>query len=301
MSTPTERGLEWKVGVLIVVSTAILVAFIFILGNFSLRSGYTIAVDYDYIGALQPGAPVKVSGIKVGKVESVDFLGGKPDATGKRVQVRVTAWIEDRAKDSIRSDAEFFINTAGVLGEQYLEIVPGTDWAKPPVTAGALIHDSGWFAVGYLNSAAIKSSRVYRRIGPMVERLAERFGPWEIFIARFIYGTRNPSSVFWGLQRLPYVEFAGLELLALTVWGSLLTLVGYHSTAWALKLIGKVEHKNHPTLLLIAIVLAFVVVALLRYFNRRGIVKIQKKVEAREHAAELAEEQAESTADSEIR
>ena len=171
----------------------------------------------------------------------------------------------------------------------------------PAAIIGALIHDTGWFAVGYLNSAAIKSSRVYRRIGPMVERLAERFGPWEIFIARFIYGTRNPSSVFWGLQRLPYVEFAGLELLALTVWGSLLTLVGYHSTAWALKLIGKVEHKNHPTLLLIAIVLAFVVVALLRYFNRRGIVKIQKKVEAREHAAELAEEQPQSTADSEIR
>ncbi len=136
----TDRGLEWKVGVLIVVATAILVAFIFILGNFSLRSGYTIAVDYDYIGALQPGAPVKVSGIKVGKIESVDFFGGKPDETGKRVQVRVTAWIEDRAKDSIRSDAEFFINTAGVLGEQYLEIVPGRDWDHPAIVAKSIIH-----------------------------------------------------------------------------------------------------------------------------------------------------------------
>ncbi len=138
---PTERGLEWKVGALIVVSTAILLAFIFILGNLSLRSGYTLAIDYDYIGALQPGAPVKVSGIKVGKIESVDFLGGKPDArTGKRVQVRVTAWIEDRAKDSIRSDAEFFINTAGVLGEQYLEIVPGRDWEHPAIAAMSVIH-----------------------------------------------------------------------------------------------------------------------------------------------------------------
>jgi phospholipid/cholesterol/gamma-HCH transport system substrate-binding protein len=144
MSTTTttgERGLEFKVGLLIVVSTAILLGFIFILGNFSLRSGYTIYVDYDYIGALQPGAPVKVSGIKVGKVESVDFLGGKPDAkTGKRVQVRVTVWIEDRAKDSIRSDAEFFINTAGVLGEQYLEIVPGRDWDHPAIAADSVIH-----------------------------------------------------------------------------------------------------------------------------------------------------------------
>ena len=173
--------------------------------------------------------------------------------------------------------------------------------AIPAAILGALIHDTGWYALGYLNSAAIKASRVYRRIGPMVERLAERFGPWEIFIARFIYGTRNPSSVFWGIQHLPYPEFAGLELLALTVWGSLLTTIGFHSTGWALKLMGKVEHKHHAKLLIGAIVVAFIVFALLRFFNRRGIVKIQKKVEAREHAADLAEEKAPPTADSEIR
>ena len=173
--------------------------------------------------------------------------------------------------------------------------------AVPAAIIGALIHDSAWFAIGYFNSATIKASRVYRRIGPMVERLAERFGPWEIFIARFIYGTRNPSSVFWGIQHLPYPQFAGLEVLALTIWGSLLTLVGFHSTGWALKLIGKVDNKHHGHLLVAAIALAFVVVALLRIFNRKGIVKIQEKVEAREHAAEVAEEQAQSTADSEIR
>ena len=137
-----ERGLEFRVGLLILVSSAILVAFIFVLGNFSLRSGFNIYVDYDYIGSLQPGAPVKVSGIKVGKVEAVDFLGGKPDPKldGKRVQVRVTVWIEDRVRDSVRSDAEFFINTAGVLGEQYLEIVPGRDWEKPAIAPNAIIH-----------------------------------------------------------------------------------------------------------------------------------------------------------------
>jgi phospholipid/cholesterol/gamma-HCH transport system substrate-binding protein len=138
-----ERGLEFKVGLLILVSSAILVGFIFVLGNFSLRSGFRFQLDYDFIGSLQPGAPVKVSGIKVGKIEDVEFLGGKPDpkVNNQRVQVRVTVWVEDRVKDAIRSDAEFFINTAGVLGEQYLEIVPGTDWEKPPITAGAIIHD----------------------------------------------------------------------------------------------------------------------------------------------------------------
>jgi phospholipid/cholesterol/gamma-HCH transport system substrate-binding protein len=137
-----ERGLEFKVGLLILISTAILVGFIFVLGNFSLRSGFTVSVDFDYIGSLQPGAPVKVSGIKVGKVKDVEFFGGKLDpAINKRVQVRVTVWIEERVRDAIRRDAEFFINTAGVLGEQYLEIVPGKDWEGSAIAEDAIIHD----------------------------------------------------------------------------------------------------------------------------------------------------------------
>src|SRR5512133_1584563 len=98
-----ERSLEFKVGLLILLSSAILVGFIFVLGNFSLRSGFTVYIDYDYIGSLQPGAPIKVSGIKVGKVKDVEFFGGKEDPAigGKRVQVRVTAWVEDRVRDSI--------------------------------------------------------------------------------------------------------------------------------------------------------------------------------------------------------
>ena len=140
-----ERGLEFKVGLLIVISTIILLGFVFILGNYSLRSGFHLYVDYDYVGALQAGAPIKVSGIKVGKVSDIEFVGGKLDPKlNKRVQVRVTAWIEDRAHDSIRSDAEFFINTAGVLGEQYLEIVPGHDWDKPPMAADQVVHGLPW-------------------------------------------------------------------------------------------------------------------------------------------------------------
>lgn len=135
-----ERGLEFRVGLLIIVAAVILVAFVFVLGNFSLSGGYTLYVDYDYSGNLQPGAPVKVAGIKVGKIEDVRFMGGKLDEkSGRRVYVRVEAWIENQARESIRKDAEFFINTAGVLGEQYLEIVPGRNWDDPPLAAGSKV------------------------------------------------------------------------------------------------------------------------------------------------------------------
>jgi phospholipid/cholesterol/gamma-HCH transport system substrate-binding protein len=126
-----ERGLEFKVGLLIVGALVILGGFVFILGNFSLGPGFTLYVDYNFSGNIQPGAPVKVSGIKVGKVEEVQFWGGKVDpATGRRVQVRLKVWVQERVKETIREDAEFFVNTAGVLGEQYLEIAPGS-YEKP--------------------------------------------------------------------------------------------------------------------------------------------------------------------------
>src|SRR5687768_8353797 len=135
-----DRAIEFKVGLLIVIGLVIFAAFIFILGNFSFSSGYTLYVDYGFSGNVQPGAPVKVSGIKAGKVEEVEFLGGKVvDKGGRRVQVRVEVWVEDRVKDTIRRDAEFFINTSGVLGEQYLEIVPGDDYQNPPLEEGAVV------------------------------------------------------------------------------------------------------------------------------------------------------------------
>ncbi len=127
------KSLEAKVGALLVVSLVLLGGFLALLGNFSWRGGTRIRINYDFSGNLQSGAAVKISGIKVGKVEEVRYLGGEVDPdSGKRVQVRVVAFVEDRVKESIRKNAEFFINTQGVLGEQYLEIQPGS-WDQPPL------------------------------------------------------------------------------------------------------------------------------------------------------------------------
>jgi len=137
-----ERGLEFKVGLLIAVALAAAGVFIFALGSFSLGSGYTLHVDYNYIGNLQPGAPVKVAGIKVGRVEAIRFLGGKEidEKTGRRIQVRLDVWVEQKVENTIRQDAEFFINTAGVLGEQYLEIVPGKDYERDPLPPDSTVR-----------------------------------------------------------------------------------------------------------------------------------------------------------------
>jgi membrane protein DedA with SNARE-associated domain len=147
--------------------------------------------------------------------------------------------------------------------------------AIPAAIAGALLHDSCWFALGHFNSNWFKSSKVYQRVGPAVERLANRFGVWQIVIARFIYGTRNPSSVFWGIHKLAYPRFVGVELIGLLVWGHILLAIGYNCTGWAMRLIGSVEQRNHPRMLIITILGAFLFIAIMRWINRRRIYRRQ--------------------------
>jgi phospholipid/cholesterol/gamma-HCH transport system substrate-binding protein len=127
-----EKSIEVKVGILILVSLGILAAFVLIMGGLSFEKTYTVFVDFDNPGGLQSGAPVRIAGVKVGKVSELQFLGGKIDPkTNRRVLVRAKLSIEQRVKESVHEDADFYVTTQGVLGEQYLAIEPGS--AQKPV------------------------------------------------------------------------------------------------------------------------------------------------------------------------
>ena len=66
-----EKSIEVKVGVLILVSLGILAAFVLIMGGLSFEKTYVLYVDFDNPGGLQTGAPVRVAGVKVGKVSEL--------------------------------------------------------------------------------------------------------------------------------------------------------------------------------------------------------------------------------------
>lgn len=122
-----ERSIEVKVGVLILVSLVILGAFILVMGGITFEKTYVVYVDFDNPGGLQSGAAVRMAGLKVGSVGELAFLGGKVDpVTGHRTLVRVKANVEAKYKDAIREDADFYVTTQGVLGEQFLAIDPGS-------------------------------------------------------------------------------------------------------------------------------------------------------------------------------
>jgi phospholipid/cholesterol/gamma-HCH transport system substrate-binding protein len=133
-----ERSIEVKVGALILVSLGILSAFILVMGGLSIQKTYPVFVDFDNPGALQTGAPVRIAGVKVGVVESLQYMGKIDPATGRRVLVRVKVAIEQRVRESVHTDADFYVTALGVLGEQYLAIDPGSP-DKPALPEGSTV------------------------------------------------------------------------------------------------------------------------------------------------------------------
>src|SRR5580692_5561510 len=122
-----ERSIEVKVGALILVSMVILGGFMLIMGGLSFEKTYSVYVDFDNPGGLQSGAAVKIAGVKVGSVKALEFQGGKIDPkSGRRVLVRAQVAVEQRVKDAIHDDADFYVTAPGVLGEQFLAIDPGS-------------------------------------------------------------------------------------------------------------------------------------------------------------------------------
>jgi phospholipid/cholesterol/gamma-HCH transport system substrate-binding protein len=122
-----ERSIEVKVGILILVSLGILVAFVLVMGGLNFERMFSVYVDFDNPGGLQAGAPVRIAGVKVGTVKELAFLGGKVDPkTGRRILVRARLSIEESVRPAVHDDADFYVTTQGVLGEQYLAIDPGT-------------------------------------------------------------------------------------------------------------------------------------------------------------------------------
>ena len=75
----SQRSMEVKVGALILVSLALLAGFVVVMGGMSLEPTYRVYVDFDNPGGLQSGAPIRISGVKVGRVTAIEFRGGKTD------------------------------------------------------------------------------------------------------------------------------------------------------------------------------------------------------------------------------
>ena len=142
MSGDKKKGLsiEARVGLLVLVALGLLGAFVFVLGDVTLAERYTIYVDYENPGNVQPGAPVNIGSIRIGNVEQIEYRGQRLDPqTGRRPMIRMMLQIDEEVRDTIHEDALFYVASQSVLGESIIAVDPGTP-DRAPLDDGAIVE-----------------------------------------------------------------------------------------------------------------------------------------------------------------
>ena len=120
---------EAKVGLFVLLGIALLVYMSLRLGGIKLggEKGYAVFVEFDSAAGLDPNASVRVAGVEVGRVKSIALKDSK-------------AHLELLINPDIKIGKDFtaVLTTKGLLGEKYLELVPGQPGA-PPLKEGDYI------------------------------------------------------------------------------------------------------------------------------------------------------------------
>jgi phospholipid/cholesterol/gamma-HCH transport system substrate-binding protein len=78
---------------------------------------YAVIAKFDNIGGLKVGAPVEMSGVRVGTVTSISY-----DLSVYKAVVNMSI---DRKFDKIPDDSDAAIQTSGLLGANYVALNPG--------------------------------------------------------------------------------------------------------------------------------------------------------------------------------
>jgi phospholipid/cholesterol/gamma-HCH transport system substrate-binding protein len=94
--------------------------------------GYSVTARFDNVGDIQPGAPVSMGGVKIGRVAKVVF-----DSSDYKAVVSMTI---DSQFNKIPDDSWAGIETAGLLGARYVGLDPGG--SETYLAAGSQIENT---------------------------------------------------------------------------------------------------------------------------------------------------------------
>lgn len=135
-------------------------------------------------------------------------------------------------------EGDFTLILAGVVAHLGIFAFP---LAVAAGAIGSLIGDSAWYALGRVRGPRFRQARLYRRVGPTIGRLAKRMGPWELLAARFVYGTKAASMLFWGVHGLSLPRFLLIDALGCVLGSLVFASLGYLVSGSATALMGHVK------------------------------------------------------------
>lgn len=107
-------SLETKVGGFVLGGLALIATALFLLGDVTFERRYTLYVNFTDVGNLNKDAPVRLSGVEVGKVAEIELIDG-----GARVIAKVRQGVE------IYNDAAFSVGSTGIIGSKFLQVDQG--------------------------------------------------------------------------------------------------------------------------------------------------------------------------------
>jgi phospholipid/cholesterol/gamma-HCH transport system substrate-binding protein len=121
---PSQKQLKWsqlRVGLTVIFASLILAVLLFLMsgtgGFFSHR--ITLVSFFDNASGLREGAPVRLSGVDIGNVAAIHVV---PDKDKQITPVEVIMKVSTKYGFNLRRDSVISLDTAGVLGETYLDI-----------------------------------------------------------------------------------------------------------------------------------------------------------------------------------
>ncbi len=132
------------------------------------RSKYRLNADFQNVAGLAAGAQVRVSGVTTGTVRRID-LPQRPDQ-----KVRVEMSLDSDTRKIIRQDSRAAIRAEGLMGDEYVEITPGSNEAASVNDNSTLqgtqpveISDLVQKADGILNTAGSAMQNVNEATGDL--------------------------------------------------------------------------------------------------------------------------------------
>ena len=121
-----QSKLELKVGIFVFIGLFILTAFVLSIGDFkTMTTGYELNFIFNFANGVKIGAPVRFAGVDVGEVKEINFITTVDDPKPK---VQIVCSINKDVK--VPLDSSIWVNTLGLLGEKYIEIMPGKDYSN---------------------------------------------------------------------------------------------------------------------------------------------------------------------------
>ncbi len=113
-----KRSVEYSVGVFLLIGLICIGYLTIRLGKMEIVGGnyYKIKARFSSVAGLKKGATVEISGVQVGKVDSIQL---DPEDSVAVVTMKIDG------KVKISDDANASIKTSGLIGDKYISIVPG--------------------------------------------------------------------------------------------------------------------------------------------------------------------------------